>query len=107
VTDPEQPTTTPEEQTAPAEAIGARWNDVLYLLRSHPGEFLPDGTVVRGQEVRTRERLTDAAQYWANSDYLTEQERERIRAVWLEGRYIAPLSSSTQRTVELGALHAR
>jgi hypothetical protein len=105
----EDPSTTAQAAQDEQQRVstGQRWNDVLWLLRSNPEEFLPDGTKVGMTVTNRRGYFRQQAEFWVNSPALTEEERERIRSVWIDGKYVRALDASSERTEQLASLLAR
>lgn len=90
---------------------GYRLSIIELLLQGHPGEFLPTWhEALPGSDVRhgvsDRQLMIEAAERWSTSMVLNDEERDRIRSVWLEGAYRSPLNLDTARRDELvGKLH--
>jgi hypothetical protein len=54
------------------------------LLQGHPGEYVE---IPHGDQVESdRHHMTTVARRWATNPHLTDEERERIRVVWLDSQ---------------------
>lgn len=71
----------------------SRWSPLDWLLRAWPGEFMP------GDEAHRH--LAAWARHYAAHPSLRPEERDRIRAVWLDGRHAPPSQLTTVRWAEL------
>ena len=72
------------------------WNEVLWLLRARPAEFVPHDPLAA--------RLRSAAKVWSNRSELTDEERNRIRSVWLEDEHRPAIGLTADRTNVLRTL---
>lgn len=73
------------------------------LLRGSPHEYTE--TRPAGGGLSALERMSSAARRWVDHpSALTDEERARIREVWLEGRYQPPLEMSSGRVKEIREL---
>jgi hypothetical protein len=75
---------------------------VEFLLCGHPDELLPDPH--DGQSVSDRDRFVQVADRWSRNPSLTDDERARINAVWINKEWLPPVAFTTQRAIELRAL---
>ena len=71
----------------------AGWSPLDWLLRARPGEFLPGDDALR--------RLAAWARHYARHPSLTAEERDRIRAVWVDGQHAPAAQVSNARWAEL------
>lgn len=76
-------------------------NTLELLLQGHPEEFLD---IRAGQPESDRAAMTHAATTWLGRSVLQPDERDRIRAVWIDGEYRSPLNVNRERREELRAL---
>jgi hypothetical protein len=75
---------------------------IEFLLVGHPDELLPEPQ--GGQTISARDRLIQVADRWSRNPSLTDDERARINAVWINKEWLPPVPYTTQRAIELRAL---